>query len=83
MNAVLPFSAVAQVAQYQEISCDDPYHNHRSPVQYMFAVQYRGHHVALTIDGDCYSVRIDRNPRTDQHDMSRAQAFAYVERMTK
>ena len=83
MNAVLPFSALVQSTQHKTIRCDDPYHSHNSPTQELYALVYRGHHVALTIDGNCYSVRIDRNPMTDRHNMSRAQAFDYVERITR
>jgi hypothetical protein len=83
-TAVTSFSALAQSANHQVIQCDNPYHRHNKPhMLEMYALTFRGHHVSVTIDGNCYSVRIDRNPLTDKHDMSQSEAFAYVDRMTR
>jgi hypothetical protein len=77
------FASLVQSTQHRTIVCDDPCHKHNSPTQDMYALTYRGHHVALTVDGHQYSVRMDRNPLTDRHGMSRQQAFAYVEERTR
>ncbi len=76
------FGEIIASANFKVIECHDPYHVHQSPFQEMVAVEYHGHHVAVTRDGQQYSVRIDRKALTDRHDMSKNEAIAYVESRT-
>lgn len=63
--------------------CSDPCHDHTYPVQVAYAVEYRGHHVSVVIDGELLSVEIDRNSRKVRENVSRAQALDYIEKMTR
>src|SRR5512146_3291209 len=81
-RSMIPFGAVLASADFRVIVCDNPYHIHQSPIQEMTAVEYQGHHVAITRDGRSYSVRIDRQPLTDRHDLSMEEVIAYVESKT-
>ncbi len=76
------FAMVMASAKFKIIVCDNPYHVHQSPIQEMTAVEYRGHHVAITRDGWSYSVRIDRQPLTDKYNLTVDEAIAYVESNT-
>lgn len=76
------FEQLEAAAAKSVFQCKDPCHDHIYPVQVAYSVEYRKHHVAVVVDGDCYSVQIDRNPRKMLEDVSRAQALAYIERMT-
>jgi len=78
-RSVVSFSAIMASAKFEIFICRDPYHTHQTPVQEMTAVEYRGHHVAITRDGSSYSVRIDRDPLTDQHNLNAHEVIAYVE----
>ena len=42
------------------LTCHNPAHGHRSPVQRMGAFEYRGHYLQITQDGDRYNLRIDK-----------------------
>ncbi len=77
------FDLLVKNAQHETIVCTDPCHVHHSPIQDMYGCPYRGHHVALTIDGDFFSVRIDGKPQTDRHDMGINEMLDYIERMTE
>jgi hypothetical protein len=81
-STIVQFSVLCERAQHETIICDDPIHCHKTPVQEMFGVEYKGHHIAVTKDLDVFNVRIDRNPLTDKWNLSWSQVVAYVERMT-
>jgi hypothetical protein len=77
---VIPFGEVLAKACRVIVVCNNPYHKHKSPMQEMIAVEYCGHDVAITRDGDSYSVRLDRDPLTDKHGLTVEETIAYVER---
>lgn len=79
VKAVILFREVLADACRVIIVCRNPYHAHRSPIQELTAVEYCSHHVAVTRDGDAYSVRLDRDPLTDRCNLTEEEAIAYVE----
>jgi hypothetical protein len=83
VNALETFKTIVKTPKHGYCVCSDPYHKHNSPIQEMFAFSFRGHYVSVTIDGESYSVRIDRDPLTDKHGMTRQAAANYVEGMTE
>lgn len=46
---------------FQTLICTDPQHMHNSPIQHMLAFDANDHHVEITMDGEMYDVRIDRD----------------------
>jgi hypothetical protein len=79
----MTFAMVSQSAERETIVCTDRYCRHRSPVQYLFAVSYRGHRVAVTVDGDRYDVQIDRDISKTRRGLTFAGMVKFVEEETR
>lgn len=76
------FEELEAAATKSVFCCSDPCHDHVYPVQVAYAVEYHSHHVSVAVDGECYSVEIDQDPRKMLENVDRASARAFIERMT-
>lgn len=81
-DLVVSFDTALRRIGSAEYRCTDPCHKHRGPVQYMTAVPYRGHKVAVTLDGVTYDVRIDDDPATVRMNLTEEELKKYVESKT-
>ncbi len=83
MNVLATLAALSVQAEHRVMVCTDRHCRHRSQILDMYAVPYRGHRVAVTVDGDRYDVQIDRDPGKTRRGMTLEQMVDFVEAATE
>lgn len=81
-NEIVSFRELARNAVHATEVCDLSFHNHKSRVLELYAVDYRGHHISIIQDLDCFDVQIDHDDTTVRRNLSWAEVEEYVEKVT-
>lgn len=77
MNSITLQSLVSG-AVHQTITCDVPFHYHKSPVLELYALEYFGHHISIVQDQDKFDIQIDRIKETEKYGLAWEEVENYI-----